>query len=68
MFYYTMQLTTVLLASSSLYLLVIMPNVTCREERIKIEPNPEKDKKVNPYITKFHDAANSRPSKCQGKC
>ncbi|KAL9968126.1 hypothetical protein ACROYT_G026459 [Oculina patagonica] len=41
-----------------------MPLVTC-EERIKVKPDPEKEKKINPYITKFHDTANLRPTKCQ---
>ncbi|XP_078377444.1 protein canopy 4-like [Oculina patagonica] len=59
-----MQLTTTLLGFSSFYLVVIMPLVT-GEERIKVKPDPEKEKKINPYITKFHDTANLRPTKCQ---
>lgn len=37
------------------------------EERIKVGPGADKEKKINPYITKFHQGANLRPTKCQGK-
>lgn len=62
-----MQLERILLVFSSLHLLVITPVAFC-EERIKVGPNPEEGKKINPYITKFHETAGLRPTKCQGKC
>ncbi|KAJ7390054.1 Protein canopy 3 [Desmophyllum pertusum] len=44
-----------------------MPIVTSKEaERIKVGPDVDKEpKKINPYITKFHETANLRPTKCQ---
>ena len=62
-----MQLQRILFDFSSLHLFVITPIVFCREERIRVGPDPDKDKKINPYITKFHQAAGLRPTKCQGK-
>ena len=68
-----MELTRILVVFSclsSLYLLVVIPIVTSKEaERIKVGPDVDKEpKKINPYITKFHETANLRPTKCQGKC
>ena len=54
-----------LLTFLSLYRLVILPIVTC-VETITVGTDP-KTKKTNPYITKFHEEAGSRPTKCQGK-
>jgi len=62
-----MQLQRILFVFSSLHLFVIPPIVFCREERIRVGPDPDNDKKINPYITKFHQAAGLRPTKCQGK-
>ncbi|KAM7448545.1 Protein canopy 3 [Porites harrisoni] len=52
-----------LLTFLSLYWLVILPIVTC-VETITVGTDP-KTKKTNPYITKFHEGAGSRPTKCQ---
>lgn len=43
-----------------------MAIVTC-EERIRVGPDPDKEKKTNPYVDKFHETANLRPTKCHGK-
>ena len=54
-----------LLTFLSLYRLVILPIATC-VETITVGTDP-KTKKTNPYITKFHEGAGSRPTKCHGK-
>lgn len=63
---FRMYLTASPLLFSSLYVLFVIRNILC-EERIKVGPGADKEKKINPYITKFHQGANLRPTKCQGK-
>ena len=50
----------------SVYLFIILPLVTCEVETITVGSD-SKTKRKNPYITKFHDEASLRPTKCQGK-
>jgi len=59
-----MKLTRTLLAIFSIYFLVILPIVNCKVETINVNADP-KPKKKNPYITKFHETAGMRPTKCQ---
>lgn len=60
-----MKLTRMLLALSSIYLLVLLPDVSC-VDTITVGADP-KTKKKNPYIEKFHESVNRRPTKCQGR-
>ncbi|XP_068716077.1 protein canopy 4-like [Montipora foliosa] len=48
----------------SAYFLVILPLITCEIETITVGSD-SKTKKKNPYITKFHETASIRPTKCQ---
>ena len=50
----------------NVYLFIILPLVTCEVETITVGSD-SKTKRKNPYITKFHDEASLRPTKCQGK-
>ena len=62
----TMDSTTMLIILFSVYLFIILPLVTCEVETITVGSD-SKTKRKNPYITKFHNEASLRPTKCQGK-
>ncbi|KAK2570471.1 Protein canopy 4 [Acropora cervicornis] len=59
-----MDSTTMLIILFSVYLFIILPLVTCEVETITVGSD-SKTKRKNPYITKFHDEASLRPTKCQ---
>ncbi|XP_029194936.2 protein canopy 4-like [Acropora muricata] len=59
-----MDSTTMLIILFSVYLFIISPLVTCEVETITVGSD-SKTKRKNPYITKFHDEASLRPTKCQ---
>lgn len=61
-----MKLTRILIALLSTWSLVLLPMVICKVEYVKVGEDPKRNK-TNPYITKFHETASMRPTKCHGK-
>ena len=61
-----MKLTRLLIALLSTWSLVLLPMVTCKVEYVTVGKDPKRNK-TNPYITKFHETASMRPTKCHGK-